>query len=280
MTGARRLVSLFVLSALLLLLVAAPGCGTSTRADRVLHTVTVAGSTSVQPFAEMLAEEFMARNRDIVVNVQGGGSSAGVRAAQSGAAAIGTLSRELKKEEAGLDRHILAWDAIAVVVHRSNPVRDLSREQIRAIFAGEITRWSQVGGPDRAIHVITREEGSGTRGAFDELIMGKDAEITSRALVQDSNGSVRETVAGDRYAIGYISLGLVDERVLALAIDGTPATEENARTKKYTLIRPFLLVTRGEPAGAAREFLEFCLGPEGQAVLKGEGLIPARAVFD
>jgi len=238
------------------------------------RSLTVAGSTSVQPFAEILAEDFY-KKTGTNVNVQGGGSSAGAQAARSHVADIGTLSRELKPDEAAvLTEFVIAHDAIAIVVNPQNPVAALTTEQIRGIFSGTISDWSQVGGPQGPITVISREEGSGTRGAFDELLMGK-AELTPRALVQDSNGSVKETVAQDPRAIGYISLGIVDARVKPVTVDGVTPSVETVLNKEYSLVRPFLFVTAGPPQGHVKEFIDYVLGPEGQKILRDEGLVPA-----
>ncbi len=238
-------------------------------------TLTIAGSTSVQPFAEKLAETYMAAHPGHPINVQGGGSTAGVRAAETGAAQIGMSSRHLKESEAALHQVPIALDGIAIIVNAANPVAGLTREQVAAIFAGEVNRWSAVGGPDRPIHFVTREEGSGTRGAFEEMVMGK-REIAPRALVQDSNGAVREIVASDPDALGYISLGLVDRRVRTVAVDGVLPTHETILAKRYAVVRPFLFLTRAEPAGTARAFIDYILGPEGQRLLGLEGLIPVR----
>ena len=236
-------------------------------------TLTIAGSTSVQPFAEKLAETYMGTHPGLGINVQGGGSTAGVRAAETGAAQIGMSSRHLKDTEAALHQVTIALDGIAIIVNAANPVAGLTRAEVASIFAGEIPRWSTVGGPDRPIHFVTREEGSGTRGAFEEMVMGKK-EIAPRALVQDSNGAVREIVASDPAALGYISLGLVDRRVRSLAVDGVLPTHESILAKRYAVVRPFLFLTREEPAGAARDFIDYVLGRDGQRLLGLEGLIP------
>jgi phosphate transport system substrate-binding protein len=238
-------------------------------------TLTVAGSTSVQPFAEKLAETYMSTHPGVSINVQGGGSTAGVRAAETGAAQIGMSSRHLKGTEESLHQVTIALDGIAIISNAANPVAGLTRAEVAAIFAGEISRWSQVGGRDRPIHFVTREEGSGTRGAFEEMVMGK-REIAPRALVQDSNGAVREIVASDPDALGYISLGLVDRRVRAVAVDGVLPTHETIIAKRYAIVRPFLFLSREEPSGAARAFIDFVLGAEGQRLLGLEGLIPVR----
>jgi phosphate transport system substrate-binding protein len=255
----------------IVLLVVMPGCR---RTGDSGTTLTIAGSTSVQPFAEKLAETYMTAHPGLAINVQGGGSTAGVRAAETGAAQIGMSSRHLKDSEAALHQVTIALDGIAIIVNAANPLKGLSRAEVAAIFAGEIPRWGGVGGPDRPIHFVTREEGSGTRGAFEEMVMGKK-DIAARALVQDSNGAVREIVASDPDALGYISLGLVDRRVRAVAIDGVLPTHETILAKRYAVVRPFLFLSREEPAGAARAFVDFVLGAEGQRLLSLEGLIPA-----
>lgn len=214
----------------------------------------------------------MTNHHGVSVNVQGGGSSTGYRAAKSGAAQIGMLSRRLKAEEADVIPVTIATDAIAVVVHASNPVSGVTTAQLRGIFTGEIRNWRFAGGPDRPIHVITREDGSGTRGSFDETVIG-DGMVMSSAVVQDSNGAILETVASDPNAIGYVSLGLVDDRVRAVALDGVPPTHDTARSGEYKIVRPFIFATRGKPAGIVKEFIDFVLSDHGQAVLEENGLI-------
>lgn len=250
---------------------ARPGGGGGGGGSEVL---TVAGSTSVQPFAEKLAEDYMKEHPTLAINVQGGGSTAGVRAAQTGAAQIGMSSRHLKEDEEDLLQYPIAYDGIAVIVNRASPVPGLTRDQVARIFSGELTNWLEVGGPDHPIHYVTREEGSGTRGAFEEMVMGERS-ISPRALVQDSNGAVREIVASDRHSLGYISLGLVDQRVRALAIDGVEPDLDAIVSKRYAVVRPFLFLSREEPAGAARAFIDYVLSHEAQKVLALEGLVPA-----
>lgn len=271
LTGLRSARGLMI--KLMAFFVAAAFLALSTSCSRISGaSLTVAGSTSVQPFAELLAESYMASHPDVSINVQGGGSSAGIQAALDGAADIGMSSRDLKPEEQELARHCIAYDAIAIIVHRSNPVTSLATGQVRAIFSGAATDWSAIGGPPRRITVISREEGSGTRSAFQDLVMG-ETEVAPRALVQDSNGAIREVVARDPWAIGYISLGVIDDRVRAVALDGTVPTVASARDKQYHLVRPFLFLTRTEPTGLAREFIDYVLGPQGQRLLAQEGLV-------
>jgi len=272
-TARRPLQQACVLAALVLALSAVlllSGC--RSRSGSAEHPLVAAGSTSVQPFAEKLAEIFMHQRPEANINVQGGGSSAGIYAVQQGAAQLGASSRELLAGEKKLTEIPIAYDGIAVIVHPSNPLTDVTLEQLRQIFQGSAQNWQVLGLPPHAIHLITREEGSGTREAFEVMVMQK-AEITPGALVQDSNGAVRELVANDPNSLGYISVGLVDNRVKALAIEGLAPTRENIKSHAYKLVRRFLLVSRGAPEGLAKAFVDFILSPQGQQTLETEGLV-------
>lgn len=236
--------------------------------------LTLAGSTSLQPFAERWAEAYGATHAAATIHVQGGGSTAGIQAVESGTAQIGMSSRALLPDEARRLRGIVvARDGIAVVVNPENRTGDMTLDEVRRIYAGETTRWAGHGNQDREITVITREEGSGTRGAFEELVM-EGRRITSAALVQDSTGAVRQMVASDPASIGYISLDLVDASVKPLRIDGAEPTEAEIDAGRYRLMRPFLFVVNGEPTGEARAFIDWIRGPEGQALTRKEGLLP------
>jgi phosphate transport system substrate-binding protein len=237
--------------------------------------LSVAGSTSVQPFAEKLAEIYMHEHPTCRIDVQGGGSSAGIFAAEHGAADLGASSRELLGKEQKLIEIPIAYDGIAIIVHPSNSLTNISIEEIRQIFIGAVTNWQALGLPAHAIDIITREEGSGTREAFEHLVMAKQ-EITPMALVQDSNGSVREIVAGDPFSIGYISAGLVDKRVKTLAINGVMPTAANIKNNTYKLVRRFLLVSRIPPTGRCKDFTDFILSPKGQKILENEGLVGVK----
>jgi phosphate transport system substrate-binding protein len=258
---------LFILGAIILSI----GC------QRPKGGVTVVGSTSVQPFAEILAEEYMERHGQEKIFIQGGGSSAGIQAVRTGAAQAGMSSRNLTGQEQDLLFFPIAYDAIAVIVHRSNTIQDLSVEQIRKIFEGRIKRWDEIGGRNHPITLVTREEGSGTREAFQHLLMGK-AEISLAALVQDSNGAIRQVVADDPNSIGYISLGLVNDKVKAVKIDGVEATIENIRRQNYNLVRPFLFVFKSQPENTAKRFLDFVLSEKGQRLLTEEGLVGVASI--
>ena len=238
-------------------------------------TITLAGSTSVMPFSEKLAEYFMVGNPKCAVDVQGGGSSAGVQAAMNKTVQIGMSSRKLRDDEKILKEIPICYDGISIIVHPGNPVRNITEDQVRQIYNGEIRNWKQLGWIDRAIDAVTREEGSGTRGAFEELVMKKEY-IDDRIMVQDSNGSVKEVVATDPYAIGYVSLGMVDAKVKTLTIGGIAPTVTNIRQNRYHMVRPFLYLTFGDPLGATKAFIDFVLSRDGQNILRREGLVPVR----
>jgi phosphate transport system substrate-binding protein len=249
------------------------GCTGTEGETGVSGTITEAGSTTVQPVAESLAAAFKVKYPDINVVIQGGGSSTGIKAAAEGTVDIGAASRELKPNEVGtVVAHVLARDGIAIVVHPSQKISNLSMDQVRQIFAGEISSWNQVGGSNQDIVVVAREEGSGTRAAFEEMVMG-DALITGTAILQPSNGAARTTVAGDANAIGFLSFGYLDSSVKALSVDGVAGTVENAKNGTYPIVRPLLLLTKGQPEGIVKEFMDFCLGPEGQEIV-AEDYIP------
>ena len=241
--------------------------------------LTVVGSTSVQPFAEVLAEEYMSRHSRGKIYVQGGGSSAGIQAVRTEAAEVGMSSRALMDNERDLIPVPIAYDAIAIIVHPSNPLTNLSVDQIKGIFSRQITNWREAGGRNHPLTLVTREEGSGTRESFQHLIMGK-TEISLAALVQDSNGAIRQVVADDPNAIGYISLGLVNDRVKALKIDGVEANVENIKKRRYKFVRPFLFVFKTQPQGMARNFLNYILSPDGQKLLVQEGLVSVTTLAD
>ncbi len=272
------LVVVFVLASVL-----AAGCGEGKTGPEagigkeLTGSITVAGSTSVQPFTEVLAEEFMAQNPGSKINVQGGGSSQGIQAAVNGAADIGASSRELKSEEKsqGLVETTIALDGIAVVVHPSNPVGEITVDDLRNVYLGNIKNWKELGGKDSPITVVCREAGSGTRGAFEELIMNKE-NISNQVVIQPSTGAVKTTVAGDEKAIGFVSMASVDKDVKILKIDGVEASIDNVKNGSYKISRPFLYLTKGEAQSLTQAFIDFVLSDEGQALIQEEGGITVK----
>ncbi len=246
------------------------GCGRNQA-----NSITVAGSTAFQPFAEKLADQFMARRPDVRITVQGGGSALGIQTALSGAAQIGMADLvKLPPEAAGLESITVARDGIAVIVNQGNAVSNLATDQVRAVFNGTVANWRNVGGDDRGIRVVSREAGSGTRSSFEDILGG--FRLANDAIVQDSNGTIRETVANDRDAVGYLSHGLLTERVKPVSLDGVECKEEEIVAGWYKLVRPVFLLTKGAPSGAAKDFIDFVLSPEGQETIRRNGLLPAR----
>lgn len=240
-------------------------------------TITVIGSTSVGPLGKILSDAFTVIHKDIKIESQEIGSTQGIQAIIAGTADIGTSSRELKAEEKpGLTETIIAYDGIVVIVHSANKVVDLTSDQIVKIFKGEIKNWKEVGGIDKAITVINREAGSGTRGAFEELMKlqeksadGKTTKslITEKALIMDSTGALKTTVAGNEAAIGYISLGSMDNTVIAAKVDGVEATDANVKAKIYKIFRPFLMLTKGEMKPPIKAYIDFIMSTEGQRLV-------------
>ena len=208
--------------------------------SRNSDSVIVAGSTSVQPFAEVLAEQYMTLHPGIEIDVQGGGSAAGILATKSGTTDIGMSSRTLVGGETSLWSVEIAEDGLAIVINPDNSINNLTLEQIRDIYSGKTKNWSVLGGIKSEIHVFTREDGSGTRSSFENLVMGK-TEIMAGAMVENSNGAIRQLVADDPAAIGFISLGLVDKTVKALELNGVTATREHVIDGSYGLSRPFFI---------------------------------------
>lgn len=247
------------------------GCGRKTT-----DSITVAGSTAFQPFAEKLAEQFMAMRGDENITVQGGGSALGIQSARSGTAQIGMADLvELPPEAKELTSIPVARDGIALIINPLNKVTSLSTEQVRGIFNGSIRNWKEAGGNDRPIRIVSREAGSGTRSSFEQIIGGIN--LATDAIVQDSNGTIRETVANDENAVGYLSHGLLNEKVKAVRVDGVDCTSEAIMTQQYKLVRPVLLLTKGPPAGVAKDFIDYVLSREGQETIHKNGLLPVKS---
>jgi phosphate transport system substrate-binding protein len=237
-------------------------------------SVTLAGSTAFQPFAEKLAEEYDAEHPEVNVTVQGGGSALGISAALNGAAQIGMADLvELPADAAALVPTVAARDGIAVVVNPKNSVSDIPMAKLREIYMGNIRSWKELGGADEPITVVSRESGSGTRSSF-QSILGR-FDLTTDAIIQDSNGTIRETVANDARAIGYLSYGLVNEKIKSIKVDGIACTTEAILSGDYRLVRPIYLLTLGEPEGATGAFIDYVLSPAGQAMIQADGLLPA-----
>jgi phosphate transport system substrate-binding protein len=277
-TRLHSLSAFFVL--LLIASVVAPlsGC---TSGSKPTQRLNVSGSTTILPIAEQSAEAFKAPHPEIHVLVSGLGSSAGIEAVSAGTAQIGTSSRDLKDAEKslGLVDYPIAYDGIAVIVSPENPVNNLTTAQLQDIFSGKVTNWSEVGGADRPIDLVNRDEASGTREAFQKIVM-KDVKFDPHAAVLPGTGQVRDVVARAPGAIGYISLGFVksrfsDVQVKAVAVNGVVPSEKTVASKEYPVGRVLHFFTKGEATGATKQFIDFVLSDAvQQGVVVDAGFIP------
>lgn len=239
-------------------------------------SIQMVGSTSMEKLANALSEVFMEKYPDVTVTAEFVGSGAGIEAVNNGTADVGNSSRNLKDEEkaAGAVENVVAIDGIAVCVDTANTVTGLTKEQLTNIYNGTVTNWSEVGGEDAPIVVVGREAGSGTRGAFEELLKLEDACVYANEL--DSTGAVMAKVAATSGAIGYVSLDALNDSVAALALDGVEATADNIKAGNYFLSRPFVMATKGEISEQnelVQAWFDFVLGAEGQEVAANVGLI-------
>lgn len=241
-------------------------------------TVSISGSTSVGPLAEKLAHKYTEEdNTNIEINQIG--SSAGITNAISGVSEIGMSSRDLKEEEIanGLNEVVIAYDGIVVVTHPSNKVKDLTMEQVKQIFTGEVTNWSELGGEDMEIVVVSREDGSGSRDAFQEIVDYSSGELIRNAIIASGNGNIKTTVANNKHAVGFISFEYIDESISTIDINGVEATAENVLQEKYSLSRPFLFVYKeGQLTDAGQRFIDFILSEDGQLIAAEAGAIPVK----
>lgn len=244
----------------------------------VSGTVVITGSTSVEKILNDMKDEFEAQNPDVTIQYTGSGSSAGVTDTKAGTNNIGASSRNLKEEEldGNLQEEVFAYDGIAVIVNPANQAAaDITEEQLADIYSGKITNWSELGGADGEIFIVSREESSGTRSAFEELIgLEKAGGLTGNASVSEGNGPVQAAVAGNENAIGYVSFSFIDDTVKPLTVGGVEPNAENAKSGAYPLSRPFLFCYYDDKAtDAGKAFLEFAVSPEAQDIVEEHGAI-------
>ncbi|MDI3543692.1 MAG: phosphate transport system substrate-binding protein [Candidatus Atribacteria bacterium] len=250
-----------------------------------VEKVDVQGSTTVLPIMQIIAEEFMAQNEDIEINVGGGGSGVGISSLLDGVTNVAMASRQMKEEEwqkakdKGLDiREIeIAKDALSVIVNSLNPISEIDIDTLQKIYIGEINTWQELGvALDGEIVVISRDTNSGTFEVFNEHVL-KGKELTERALRLPSNQAVLNEVVSNSNAIGYVGLGYVEQggnKIKALVVNGVEASPEKALSGEYPLSRGLYLYVNGEPQGAVKKFIDFVLSAEGQAIVEEEGFIP------
>ena len=254
----------------------AVGCSSGGSSEGDTAKITISGSTSVGPTMEVLAEAYQ-KNNDVKIEVQQPGSSAGIKNTIDGTSDLGMSSRDLKDEEtADVEGTQIAIDGIAVVTNKANKVKDLKVDQVKDIFTGKITNWKEVGGEDAPIVAISREEGSGTRDGFQDILGFESEELTKDATISDGSGNVKSTVEGNENAIAYISFGYLDDTLNDLKIDGVEANDDNVVAGKYPISRPFLVVNKKDAmTDNAKAFVDFIMSEEGQNIIAEEGFIKA-----
>lgn len=248
----------------------------STAAEELSGTLSMNGSTSMEKVIKAVNGAFMEKNKGVTVNLNLTGSGTGIQEASEGKCDIGNSSRKLKDEEAEkLDATVVGLDGIALVVNPANKLEDITLQDLAKVYSGEITNWKELGGDDKSIVVIGREDGSGTRDGFESIVMGDKEPKYAQEL--ESTGSVINAVATTDGAIGYASLANVDETVKALKIGGVEATEENVKSGAYEVQRPFICATlKGSDNKLVKAYLDFILSEEGQALVLAQGAVPVK----
>lgn len=239
-------------------------------------TISIAGGTAHIPVMKEAARRIMTANPRIAITVEGGGSGVGVKKVSEGLVQIGNTGRPLKpseQEPAGLLSFPFAVDGVALCVHPDNPVASLTTEQAKAIWAGTLVNWREVGGQDLPIQLYNRDEASGTREVFWEILLDKGP-VTDRANVLASNGAMKVAVAGDRGALGYVSIGHLDSTIRPITLDGVEPSQQNASSRAYPVVRELFMNTKGKPGPLVRAFIEFVYSPEGAEIVRASGYIP------
>lgn len=254
----------------------AASAGSATSTAKLSGTVSTNGSTSMESVIGVLSEQFMADNPGVTVTYDATGSGTGVESASNGSADIGLASRALKGSETGLTSVTVANDGIAIVVNKDCPVDNLTLDQVKQIFTGQVTNWSQVGGSDLAISCIGRESGSGTRDGFESITGTKDQCKLEQELT--STGAVITAVGSSANAIGYASLSAVEgqSNIKALTIDGVACTEDTVKDGSYKIQRPFNLILKegAQLSPQAQAFIDYATSPEAADLIRGAGAVP------
>ncbi len=243
-------------------------------------SIVLDGSTTVGPIAKAFAAQFT-KSTGVDVTVSESGSGNGAKSLINGTCDIADMSRPMKDNEVaaarakGVDpvKNVVALDGLAMIVHPSNRVRNLTREQLRGIYTGSVTNWKQVGGPNAPVVMIQRESNSGTQDAFKELVLGEGATVSSRAETQASNGAVKSRVATTPNAIGFVGLGFADRSVKPVAVDGVQPSARTIRNGTYPLHRQLFMYTNGRPAGAVKRFVDLPKTPEGKRIISETGFV-------
>lgn len=247
--------------------------------------IVIKGSTTVLPIVQKAAEDFMKINPGVNISVSGGGSGNGIKALIDGATDIATTSRFIKEKELKLARakgvypvpHRVALDCVVPVVHPANPLGNITLEQLKSIYTGKVTNWSQLGGANKSIVVISRDTSSGTYEVWNKKVLKKE-KVIPKALLQASNGAVAQIVAKNKYAVGYIGIGYVSKAVKPLTVNNIVASVGTALNGSYPVSRALFIFTNGWPNGDVMSFINFAVSPVGQRIVQEEGYVPLYKV--
>ncbi len=241
-------------------------------------TIKISGGTAHIPVMKLVAQKVMTANPDIKISIAGGGSGVGIKQVGEGLVDIGNSGRKPSEAEIAkysLKMHRWAIDGVGVVVNPGNSVKSLTSAQLKDIYAGKLTQWGAIGGPDHSINIYTRDAASGTRAVFWKKALAK-GDISAKAHFVPSNGAMKTAVSQDPYAIGYVSVGYIDKSIAAVALDGVAPTLENVKQAKYKVARGLYSNTKGEPHGLTQKFINFLYSAEGQQIVAQKGFIPVK----
>lgn len=241
-------------------------------------TISISGSTSVGPLMGKIAEIYEEDN-NVSIEINEVGSSAGIKDAINGVSEIGMSSRELKEEEANeVEATTIAYDGIAIITNKENPIKNITIDEVKKIYTGEITNWNQIeGGEDSPIVVVSREDGSGTRDAFQEIIGYNSEELVEDALITNGTGSIKQTVIGNKNSIGFVSFEYLDEKVNIVSVENIEPKAEFVQSGEYKISRPFIVVNKENSLSEeSKKFIEFILSDECQQLVKDNKAIPIR----
>jgi phosphate transport system substrate-binding protein len=253
-------------------------------ANQVLAgNISINGSTTVLPIAQKAAEAFMKEHPDVKISISGGGSGNGIKALIDKTTDIANSSRAIQPKEmdqakekgASPVEFIVAFDCIVPVVHPTNPLKDITLDQLKGIYKGEIKNWKEIGGPDKPIVIISRDTSSGTYEVWEEKVMKKER-VFPGALLQASNGAIVQAVSNNPNAIGYIGVGYAEKTVKLLSVNGIVGTKETTLNKTFPISRPLYMYTPVAAAGDVKNFLDFVMSDKGQKLVEAEGFIPLK----
>jgi len=245
--------------------------------------ISINGSTTVLPIAQKAAEAFMKEHPDAKISISGGGSGNGIKALIDKTTDIANSSRAIQPKELDLAKEkgsnpvefIVAFDCIVPVVHPENPIKDITLDQLKGIYKGEIKNWKEIGGADKPIVIISRDTSSGTYEVWEEKVMKKER-VFPGALLQASNGAIVQAVSKNPNAIGYIGVGYAEKTVKLLSVNGIVGSKETTLNKTFPISRPLYMYTPDKPAGEVKSFLDYVMSDKGQKLVEEEGFIPLK----